>query len=69
MRRLRPSARRLVERIGFALTPVREGVRCHRRARLLLRQMPERIGCHVDLVGPNDIGAVFTYPRLPKQFG
>jgi hypothetical protein len=41
----------------------------HRLTRLLLRQAPERIGCHIDLVGPNDSGTVLAYAHLLEQFG
>src|SRR6185312_11822067 len=57
--------RRSIERIGPALAPMPELVGRHRFTRLLLGQAPQRIGRHVDLISPHDIGPVFSdlHPR------
>jgi hypothetical protein len=60
--------RRRVERIGFTLAPMLEGVRLESEDSLLLRKGPQRIGGHVDVVRPNDVRSVIADAHLPEQF-
>jgi hypothetical protein len=61
-------AHRCVERVGLALAPILECVRRHGCAILLLGEPPERIRRDIDVIRPNNIGAVFADARLRKQF-
>jgi len=65
-RRLMPSALAEVSSVS-PFAPAAEFLPRHRLARLLLGEAPKRVCRHVNLIGPNNMGAVFAHSRFAEQ--